>query len=259
MSNIKQKESPSFLYHYTKIENLALILQNRTIRFSSLNTVNDLTEGETSDYGSLGHFAFVSCWTTISKEHIPMWNMYTPNMAGVRIKLPIDPFQRYGKSFVPVEEIFYRKEYSVQPVPLESHRIIYTNDKSLLKPQFAEIHSPKEASFNLNAVGRYKPKVWGFEKEWRYIFWILPKRLFDFGNESYGDEKFLLAIKDFGKKQIPMNQYFLKIRDGAFEQMEIVLGPKCSEGDKAIVEALICAYNPKAKFKSSELTGKIRN
>lgn len=258
MSNFKQKKMPRFLYHYTKIENLALILQNRTIRFSSLNTVNDLTEGETSDYGSLGHFSFVSCWTAASREHIPMWNMYTPNMAGVRIKLPADPYQRYGKSIVPVEEIYYRKDYSVQPVPLELHEIIYTNDKSLLKPQFAEVHSPKEATFNLNAVGRYKPKVWGFEKEWRYIFWIFPKPMLELGKKSYSDAKFAEDVKNFGKKQIPFDCYPLNIRDEAFEQMEIVLGPRHAAGDVAIVKALINAYNPKAKFKLSEFTGKIR-
>lgn len=260
MSNAKQKETPIFLYHYTKIESLALILQNKTIMFSSLNTVNDLTEGETSDYGSLGHFAFVSCWTATSKEHIPMWNMYTPNMAGVRIKLPANPCQRYGngKSIVPVEEIYYRKDYSVQPVPLELYEIVYTNDKSLLKPQFAEVHNSKKTTFNLNAIGRYKPKVWGFEKEWRYIFWIFPKPMLEFGKESYSDSNFAEDVKKFGKKKIPFIRYPLNIRDEAFEQMEITLGPKHSDGDIAIIKALIKAYNPKAKFKLSELTGKIR-
>jgi hypothetical protein len=258
MSNIKQKETPRFLYHYTKIENLALILHNKTIMFSSLNTVNDLTEGETSDYGSLGNFAFVSCWTATSKEHIPMWNMYTPNMAGIRIKLPADPFQQYGKNIVPVEEIYYRKDYFVQPVPLDLYEIIYTNEKSLLKPQFAEVHSPKKTTFNLNAVGRYKPKVWGFEKEWRYIFWIFPKPVLELGKESYSDTNFAKDGKYFGKKEIPFNRYPLNIHNEAFEQMEIMLGPKHSDGDVAIVKALINAYNPKAKFKSSELTGTIR-
>ncbi|MDP1545268.1 MAG: DUF2971 domain-containing protein [Anaerolineales bacterium] len=257
MGNAKQKETPSFLYHYTKIENLALILQNRTIRFSSLNTVNDLTEGETSDYGSLGNFVFASCWTATSEEHIPMWNMYTPNMAGVRIKLPADPFQRYGKSIVPVEEVFNQKYY-VEPLSFDLREIIYTNDKSLLKPQFAEMKNPKEATFNLNAIGKYKPKVWQFETERRYILWIFPKNIFDFGNESYNDSRFAEAIKNFGKKQIPFDHYCLKIREEAFEKMEIMLGPKHSDGDIAIVKALIKAYNPKAKFKPSELTGKIR-
>jgi hypothetical protein len=251
------KHKIDFLYHYTKIENLALILQNRNIRFSSLNTVNDLTEGETSDHGSLGHFVFVSCWTATSEEHIPMWNMYTPNMAGVRIKLPADPFQRYGKDIVPVEEVFNQK-YSVEPRSFDLHEIIYTKDKSLLKPQFIEKHNPKEVSFNLNAIGRYKPEVWRFEAEQRYILWIFPKNIFDFGNESYSDTKFSGATKNLGKKQIPFDQYFLKIRDEAFERMEIVLGPKHSDGDIAIVKALISTYNPKANFKPSELTGKIR-
>lgn len=258
MSNARQKETPSFLYHYTKTENLALILQTRTIMFSSLNTVNDLTEGKTSDYGSLGHFAFVSCWTATTDEHIPMWNMYTSDMAGVRIRLPSNPFQRYGKNIVPVEEIYYQRDYFVQPMSLELHKIIYTNDKSLLKPKFAEVHSPNEATFNLKAVGRYKPRVWEFEKEWRYSFWIFPKHIIELGKESYSDKKFVEDVKNFGKKRIPLNRYSLNIHDEAFEQMEIVLGPKHSDGDVAIVKALIKAYNPKANFKLSNLTGKIR-
>ena len=186
-----------------------------------------------------------------------MWNMYTPNMAGVRIRLPTDPFQRYGKSIVPVEEVSNQK-YSVQPRSFELHKITYTNDESLLKPQFAEMHNPKEATFNLNAIGRYKPKVWQFEAERRYILWVFPKNIFDFDNESYTDKKFEEAIKNFGKKKLPLEQYFLNIRDDAFEQMEIVLGPKHSDGDIAIVTALINAYNPKAQLRPSAFTGTIR-
>ncbi len=32
---------PDYLYHYTSIENLALILKNKTIRFNSLINVDD--------------------------------------------------------------------------------------------------------------------------------------------------------------------------------------------------------------------------
>lgn len=32
---------PEFLYHYTSIDSLALILKNRTIRFNSLINVDD--------------------------------------------------------------------------------------------------------------------------------------------------------------------------------------------------------------------------
>jgi hypothetical protein len=40
----------------------------------------------------------------------------------------------------------------------------------------------------------------------------------------------------------------LKIRDETFEQMEIALCPKCSEGNKAIVEDIVSAYNLKANL-----------
>lgn len=35
-----------FLYHYTTISNLALILKNRTLRLNSLNRVEDLQEAK---------------------------------------------------------------------------------------------------------------------------------------------------------------------------------------------------------------------
>ncbi len=34
------------IHHYTNIENLALILKNKTIRFNRLDKVDDLEEGE---------------------------------------------------------------------------------------------------------------------------------------------------------------------------------------------------------------------
>lgn len=86
-------EKLSYLYHYTSIETLALILKNKTIRFSSLSRVDDIEEQRTDDYGNLGRFCFVSCWTNETEESIPLWNLYTPNMTGVRIRLPINPFK----------------------------------------------------------------------------------------------------------------------------------------------------------------------
>ncbi|MBT2688378.1 hypothetical protein J7I93_09305 [Bacillus sp. ISL-47] len=86
-------EELSYLYHYTSIETLALILKNKTIRFSSLSRVDDIEERRTEDYGDLGRFCFVSCWTNETEESIPLWNLYTPNMTGVRIRVPTGPFK----------------------------------------------------------------------------------------------------------------------------------------------------------------------
>ena len=39
-----------YLYHYTNIETLALILQNHTFRFNSLNKMDDLQEFDLDQY-----------------------------------------------------------------------------------------------------------------------------------------------------------------------------------------------------------------
>ena len=47
----KKEESIEFLYHYTSLENLALILKNKTIKFNNLLYVDDMEEAETEDMG----------------------------------------------------------------------------------------------------------------------------------------------------------------------------------------------------------------
>lgn len=87
-----------YLYHYTSIETLALILKNRTIKFNNLMNVDDPEEAETKDLGLFGRHCLVSCWTRSSEDILPMWNMYTPEMKGVRIKMRMNPFKKYTYS-----------------------------------------------------------------------------------------------------------------------------------------------------------------
>ena len=46
------------IYHYTSIETLALILQNKTLRFNNAKFVDDPTEAITKDYGSMQDYVF---------------------------------------------------------------------------------------------------------------------------------------------------------------------------------------------------------
>ena len=89
-------ETIEYLYHYTNIETLALILKNRTIRFNSLNNMDDLQEQETADLKNIGQFCYISSWTDDESESIPMWNMYASLNLGVRIKLRKNPFKVYN-------------------------------------------------------------------------------------------------------------------------------------------------------------------
>ena len=49
-------DESKYLYHYTNIETLALILKNRTIRFNSLDRMDDLQEQQTADVKNIGQF-----------------------------------------------------------------------------------------------------------------------------------------------------------------------------------------------------------
>ena len=78
---------PEYIYHYTSIENLALILQSKKIRFNSITNVDDLSERITSDIGEIGSLLLVSCWTDKEEENISLWKMYSKDGTGVRIKM----------------------------------------------------------------------------------------------------------------------------------------------------------------------------
>lgn len=85
-----------YLYHYTSLESLALILKNRTIRLNPLDKMDDIQEQKTADIENIGKFVFVSSWTDDVVESIPMWKMYTDPRCGVRIKLRKNPFLKHG-------------------------------------------------------------------------------------------------------------------------------------------------------------------
>ena len=235
------------------------------MKFSCLEQLNDLTEGLTSDVGQFGKYVFVSCWTETSEENIPLWNMYTPNMSGVRIRLPMHPFKRYGlveikgtrtagrfqNSIVPKEEII-GKDYLVFPTSFQSHKIIYTDDERLL-PKISDVTGDGKISINLKLLGKYKSTAWSFEAEWRYLLWIFPSAPFNFADRNYDDQMVNELRQVLIKKVLQFTSYFLTIRDEAFEQMEVVLGPKHTEGDVIMIQALLGTYNPKAIFKLSTL------
>lgn len=76
-----------YLYHYTSVESLVLILRNKSFRLSPLSTLDDLQEERVKDQQRFGDYAFVSSWTEDEEESIPMWNMYSHMSSGIRIKM----------------------------------------------------------------------------------------------------------------------------------------------------------------------------
>ena len=89
------KEIPTHLFHYTSIANLSLILRNKRMRFQRLDKMKDPEEAKIESFPGAKYFIYVSCWTAEkdNKESLPLWNMYSSDMKGVRIRLPVNMFK----------------------------------------------------------------------------------------------------------------------------------------------------------------------
>lgn len=258
-----------YLYHYTSIETLALILKYKTIRFTSLAKVDDLNEAKTSDYGDMGRFCFVSCWTDMKEESIPLWKMYTPDMRGVRIRLPRTPFKRYKVSkgeyyssedfytYINFNKHYSNNGYSINPINEESFlfKVEYTNNKDSLFPNVVSKEDTATGytkRINIKDIGRYKEKVWEFQQEWRYKLFIAPWTLNDLIKANSVEKQVDLfnRLKEFN---LPFSYYDLDLDENKFKDMEILLGPKTSVAEEIIVRALVNEYNKDAKVMISSL------
>lgn len=270
----------NYLYHYTNIETLALILKNQTIRFNSLDKMDDLQEQQTADIKNIGQFCYISSWTDDSTESIPMWNMYASLNFGVRIKLRQNPFKIYdnttedfskvlwftvtdnsnGKplqSIIPLTEMFTKGFFSVQAMDMQLlYKVEYTNETNKLYPQILK-EDGDHFTIVLGELGKYKNLHWSFQKEWRYILNVLPLNLNQAVEKSMLDFHTIANKMKEGLEKQPFSYYDMRISDEAFADMEITLSSRISAGSRIIVESLIEKYNPVAKLNESRLVGLI--
>lgn len=242
------------LFHYTSINNLALILKSASIRFGRLDKVNDPREGESADFASFAPYIFISCWTKSNDENLALWNMYTPQMRGVRIELtlPIFPSYQIGSNEnVLVSEEEYvddRNNIFILPGQNEPEEIIYTDDEAKLKPKIRN-----EIGLEIRELGKYKHKIWSVEEECRYRLNILPT------DPNVKSEHFPDKIDHLiGVKPPSIDGYLRKVNEESFSRMRIRMSPKLLYGDKEIIEALISTYNSTATLEESVLKGLVR-
>ena len=269
------------LYHYTSIDNLALILKNRTIRFSRLDCVDDVEESSVYDgvIVPMGKYTFVSCWTDNEEESIPLWNLYTPKMKGVRIKMcSSDMFLKYKykpgiynttsgtvtinneelETYFPLEEQF-NHIYTILNQGLESddfiRKVEYLADYKELSQSAINLTGEASKPFldiNTREVGKYKNKRWSFQEEVRFALTIVPTI-----KNPITDQLEIIQSVQLGI-ETPIKFYDLKMDDTAFSKMEITLGPHCTSSDQIILDSLIKTLNPTAIIKQSKLSGSLR-
>lgn len=262
-------EAPAVLYHYASLDTLALILHNRTIRFSRLDKVDDPQEQRSADSQNLGKMKLVSCWTSSDEESIPMWREYAGAECGVRIQMKSYPFKLYsvsteslnnlsseavlnalGGSFdglhLPLED-FWDKNYHFFETARDRemlHEVEYTNDESLLFPKVINAFENGGLVADLNALGVHKTTAWSYQKEWRYILTAIPIGIDSVINGRL--DQIVRAndvILDKCDPGIPP-YYDLVISDEAFSSMKIVSSPKMTPGNRVILNTLIEKYAP---------------
>lgn len=277
------------IYHYTSIETLKLILESKKIRFNNLNAVDDELEGELFIKKSLAQLIFVSCWTTDPNESIPLWKMYA-STRGVRIGLPDYPWRkvdckkwdasvievRYdpsGEYFSPfdIHEIFGENHYIIPPFSLPisdsnakkafSKEVIYLPESDL-KSKYSDHYNekltkPGHAGLIIKPIdfGLYKHEQWAFQKEFRFVLFICPmdKKV------DLRQSNFHQAINHSLMKYIqaewlsPIKDFFVKLDPNSIENMEIILGPHCTDEDVNLVQSLRKKYGIVGDLNKSEV------
>lgn len=274
------KAEPQVLYHYTSLDTLALILTNKSICFNTLLNVDDIDEAETSDLGQFGKYVYVSCWTDEAAESIAMWQLYTPNMHGVRIQLPVYPFKKHHykagelhfkedtSSYINIEKLYEENKASIAPGLPKLLPITYTIDEGLLHPRVRFGDSTKDYSkalkgesdksnveirYELGNLGRFKDEAWRFQREWRYWLFMSPIGLKESEQATFDTHiECARRLEDVTAKP-PYERFFIELSDEAISQMEVVFGPRMTEAERILAEHLLRSCGLDGKWRDSTL------
>lgn len=264
------------IHHYTTIDNLALILESKRIRFTRLDLLDDIQEIKGLDHQilKLDKSIFVSSWTEDNEENIPLWKMYASITNGIRITMPQDMFQKHLISpfaennhgmtidmYSPFtkEETFYNGKYLIINSFVNSDANFYKNVEYInnFADKYKSLIQESENGVTIGCIwdlGRYKSKKWEFQKEVRFtiytktlnpIFKNSPMKQYDAANIGQWFENSDKYI------DVPLS-------DEAFKNMTITLAPCVTDAQRVIVKSLIHTYGLHNEFKESDLRDTIR-
>lgn len=278
-------DSHDLIHHYTSINTLALILKHKTIRFNRLDKVDDISEAQAYGNYDLAKYLFVTCWTDSELESIPLWHMYTNEMAGVRISLqralfnyrPLQPNPKWRMitegeilSPIPLERLF-TNEYLILPSFLArdqfESKVQYVDDvqeiyRAAVDLQLLAGGRAKLKIERTKDLAVFKNKVWAFQQELRFVLLILPA--IPIPEQGPADGNYTAELSNHVLNSILNGigsniRYFdVDIDPEVLDNMVVTLGPLCTEGDRLIVQALLEKYARSGKVISSRLAGTIR-
>lgn len=228
----------SRIFHYTSIDNLKLILENKTIRFNSMANMDDMKEGFSIDFGDLSRYLYSSSWTKDKNENIPLWVMYTDNMKGVRIEADSD--------FLEIEEDRNGKVTNITNENALVYRLQYgNNSNSLVKVKYSEEYKScikNSRGFigeEILDIGRIKPTAWSFQNEWRFrLLGINKNKIVSYGDNDYlkfGDSIYINVEND-------MEFIDVKFNIDKLSNANFVIGPNTNQNDYDRVTKMVYKY-----------------
>lgn len=183
---------PKYLYQYTQLDSLFKILENKTIRFTRLDLLNDPKEvdvvfnDESLDSTMVKESIYTSCFSDNANENVAMWHMYS-NMKGVRIKIQSNIFGNFSgleetlEGYMPtikIDEIKFGDKSKIGEL-YGPTKVTYVNDyfeTSKGAVGITKTIGKNEMEFdmldiNIHGLGTKKNNSWSYEKEWRYLLY----------------------------------------------------------------------------------------
>ena len=259
------------LFHYTTIDTLALILNNRSIKFNRLDQLDDKTECEAfSDFNPL-RYIFSSSFTDDPNENIALWKMYADMERGVRLEFesstmfspkstPLSKHSITGSlptsiyTAIKSSDIINEDFILVFWEPLEDHslgqgiylrKINYINNikdiySSLIRTSPSISYSPRE-------FGYLKSTYWQFQREVRLLIYTFP-------NASCQEEFNKIILY---RRELKTTFILVPLSKFAIDNLNIVLSPKAPEASRLIVESLTRGLE-NVSIQDSVLKNKIR-
>jgi len=118
------------LLHYTSVDVLNIILNNRTLKCNSLDNVNDLLEKRRNGIEHLTQVYYVSCFCHNPHEIVPFWYLYGASVEKERrVMLRFENFASRMTEAIETDWAF-----------TQGNRIIYFDGRNLFKSHGAGVH-----------------------------------------------------------------------------------------------------------------------
>lgn len=242
------------LYHYTSIDNMKKIIDSKALMFNRNDKLNDVVEGLRTE--SFQSNYYTTCFTTNSKESIPLWYMYGKGKLGIRISVKNRNFFTGRVYYLNGENKIYFKREEIE---IENDKPIYAN---IVRTKYGYIKlgsiNRTNVYYSDEEVEKDPTTILGNKSIEVHVTDIYKMAGVKGGAWSFEEEaRFFTTISD---KWLNINSLFYELSDDFFNEMIITINPFLNNEEMERIEndfkKLLSSYN--ITFSKSKLTGKIR-